>query len=222
MVVRGVFWPIFGLRCGSQLGFSCPSGPFMAAWLAKKRPKRAGEPKLVTESRAQNRPEILPTIIGRLLGRDLVTNLGFLALRGLFWQLRSRKRHRRAGTPKLVTKSRHKNRPGNPLTGILTLSGCLYTLGFLIFDRPEIVDFGGLGGPGRPGDLPKRWGASVSRLPGAAQTPQIDDLRSVKKSYIRNLGVGRRLGWQHTPRLGSLPGVSSGGSLEKGRKLGIS
>jgi len=27
------------------------------------------------------------------------------------------------------------------------------------FDRPEIVDFGGLGGPGRPGNLPKGWGA---------------------------------------------------------------
>ena len=25
---------------------------------------------------------------------------------------------------------------------------------------PEIVDFGGLGGPGRPGNLPERWGAS--------------------------------------------------------------
>ena len=26
-------------------------------------------------------------------------------------------------------------------------------------DRPGIVDFGGLGGPGRPGNPPKRWGA---------------------------------------------------------------
>ena len=30
----------------------------------------------------------------------------------------------------------------------------------------------------------------VSRPPGAAQTPQIDDFRPVKKSYIRNPGVG--------------------------------
>ena len=35
-------------------------------------------------------------------------------------------------------------------------------LGFLymIFYRPEIVDFGDLGGPGRPGYLPKKWGAN--------------------------------------------------------------
>ena len=29
----------------------------------------------------------------------------------------------------------------------------------MIFDRPEVVDFGALGGPGRPGNPPKRWGA---------------------------------------------------------------
>jgi len=28
--------------------------------------------------------------------------------------------------------------------------------------RPEIVDFGSLGGPGRPGNLPKSWGSSPS------------------------------------------------------------
>jgi len=62
--------------------------------------------------------------------------------------------------------------------------------------RPEIVDFGGLAGPGRPGNLPKRWGAKSptfleGRPPGAPQGLKIDDLRSVKKSYIENLGVSR-------------------------------
>ena len=48
----------------------------------------------------------------------------------------------------------------------------------------------GLGGPGRPGDLPKRRGAhfwKISRAPGAAQAPEIDELRPVKKS---SLGFG--------------------------------
>ena len=40
------------------------------------------------------------------------------------------------------------------------------------------------GGGLRP---PPFW--KVLRPPGAAQTPKIDDLRSVKKSYIKNLGV---------------------------------
>ena len=34
----------------------------------------------------------------------------------------------------------------------------VFNIGF--FDRPEIVDVRGLGGPGRPGNLPKRSGAS--------------------------------------------------------------
>jgi len=29
---------------------------------------------------------------------------------------------------------------------------------------PEIADFGDLGGPGRPEDLPNRWGASPSTI----------------------------------------------------------
>ena len=37
--------------------------------------------------------------------------------------------------------------------------------------------------PGRPGNLPKRWG--VSRPPGAAQIPKIDDSRSLNISYKR-------------------------------------
>ena len=37
------------------------------------------------------------------------------------------------------------------------------------------------------GRRPHFW--KVSRPPGAAQTPKIDDLQSVKKSYIKNLGV---------------------------------
>ena len=51
-------------------------------------------------------------------------------------------------------------------------------------------DFGGLGGPGRPGNLPKRWGAKpptfMEGFPaaGAAQTPKIDDFRSAKKIYV--------------------------------------
>ena len=64
------------------------------------------------------------------------------------------------------------------------------------FDRPEIADFGGLGGPGRPGNLSKRSGASPPTVskglcgpPGAAQTPKIVDVRSVKKPCIKNLGV---------------------------------
>jgi len=49
--------------------------------------------------------------------------------------------------------------------------------------------------PGRPGKLPQSWGASpppfwrVSRLPGAAQTPKIDDFRSGKEPYIESPGV---------------------------------
>ena len=64
--------------------------------------------------------------------------------------------------------------------------------------KTEIVDFGGLGGPGRPGYLPKRWGTSpphlFGRFPGrpAAQTPKIDDFRSVQKLYIRNPAVSLR------------------------------
>jgi len=65
----------------------------------------------------------------------------------------------------------------------------------MIFDRPEIVDYGGLGGPGRPGNLPKRWGAKpptfLEGLPAAraAQTSKIDDFLSAKIPYIKNLGV---------------------------------
>jgi len=50
--------------------------------------------------------------------------------------------------------------------------------GFLIHDflgRPEIVDFEGLGGPGRPGEPPKRWGASpptfLGGFPAAGSCP---------------------------------------------------
>ena len=44
-------------------------------------------------------------------------------------------------------------------------------------DRESSI-LGVLGGPGRPGNLPKRW--------GAAQTPKIDDFRSVEKSCVKN------------------------------------
>ena len=50
------------------------------------------------------------------------------------------------------------------------------------FDRLEIVDFGGLGGPGRPGTLPRRWGASppifVGRFPAAGGRPNPQNQRS--------------------------------------------
>ena len=64
-----------------------------------------------------------------------------------------------------------------------------------MFDRPEIVDFGvwaALGGPGRPGNLPQRWGAKPPTFvegspacPGPPRPRKIDDLRSVKNSYIK-------------------------------------
>ena len=47
--------------------------------------------------------------------------------------------------------------------------------------RPEIVDFGGLGGPGRPGNLPKRWGASpptfLEGFPAARGRPDLQNRR---------------------------------------------
>jgi len=55
-----------------------------------------------------------------------------------------------------------------------------------------------LGGPGRPGNLPKRWGAKPPNLfgrfpgrPGPPRPLKIDDLRSLKKSYIKNLGAAK-------------------------------
>ena len=40
-----------------------------------------------------------------------------------------------------------------------------------LFDRTEIVDFGGLGGPGRPGNLPKRRGFEHGFFPAPPQFP---------------------------------------------------
>ena len=48
--------------------------------------------------------------------------------------------------------------------------------------RPEIVDLGGLGGPGRPGNLPKKWGASpptfLEGIPSARGRPDHQNRRS--------------------------------------------
>ena len=71
--------------------------------------------------------------------------------------------------------------------------------GFLISDfltdRKSSI-FGGLGGPGQPGNPPRRWGGEAPHLfgrfpgrPGPPRGPKIDDFRSVKKSYITNTGV---------------------------------
>ncbi len=65
----------------------------------------------------------------------------------------------------------------------------------LFLGRPEVVDFGGLGGPGGPNNHAKIWRlcpsyfCMVSRAPGAAQTPKIDDFRPAQKSCIKNLSV---------------------------------
>ena len=51
--------------------------------------------------------------------------------------------------------------------------------------RGKILDFRGLGSPGRPGNPSKRWGAKLPHLfegfpgrPGPAQTPTIQDFPS--------------------------------------------
>ena len=66
-------------------------------------------------------------------------------------------------------------------------------------DRPEIVDFSGSGRPRAARKPLKKCGGRspspfrrVSRPPGAAQTPKIDDFRSVEKSYLKNLGAALR------------------------------
>ncbi len=62
-------------------------------------------------------------------------------------------------------------------------------------DRPEIAIFWGLDGPGGRENPFKRWGAKRSTLlqgfpgVGAAQTPNIDDFRSVDKPCLKNPNV---------------------------------
>ena len=64
---------------------------------------------------------------------------------------------------------------------------------FLADRKSSILGF--WAAPGGRETFQKRWGAKPptflegSRPPGAAQIPKIDDLRSVKKSYIKNPGV---------------------------------
>jgi len=59
------------------------------------------------------------------------------------------------------------------------------------FDRPEIVDFWGLGGPGWPGNLPKRWGASpptfLEGFPAARGRPDPQNRRFRVGQKIRYL-----------------------------------
>ena len=52
------------------------------------------------------------------------------------------------------------------------------------FDQQEIVDFWGLGGPGGRQTFQQGGGGHFARPFGAAQTPTIDDCRSVKKLCI--------------------------------------
>ena len=59
----------------------------------------------------------------------------------------------RPGPPRTSTCT--KNQPRRPL-----LRQFRWVFNIWFFDRQEIVDFVDLGGPGRPGNLPKGWGAS--------------------------------------------------------------
>ena len=84
----------------------------------------------------------------------------------------------------------------------------LSTPGFLIYDfltdRKSSI-WGVLAAPGGRETLQKGWGRSpppfwkVSRPPGAAQTPKIDDFRSVKKSFslIKHDHLGRSNATSH-------------------------
>ena len=54
---------------------------------------------------------------------------------------------------------------------------------YVFFDRLGIVDFGGLGGSGRPGNLPKRWGGAkpptiLEGFPAARDRPSSQTRRS--------------------------------------------
>ena len=82
---------------------------------------------------------------------------------------------------------------------VVPMSVCDFVhLGFLIYDfltdRKSSI-LGVWAAPGGRDSFQKDGGlrpppfCKVSRPPGAAQTPKIDDLRSVKKSYIKTLGV---------------------------------
>jgi len=90
------------------------------------------------------------------------------------------------------------------------------TPGFLaqFFGRPEIVDFWGVwAARGGRETFQKAGGRSpppfwkLSRPPGAAQTPKIDDFRSVKKSCVRNL-EGFLLSWLRNRAMVLSPGGS--------------
>ena len=72
---------------------------------------------------------VVRELSGRFSGRNLVTKWCFNGSLCLFWPLRGQKRH---GEHHLVTKFRPENRPESPLTTILTLSGCLYSVDELV------------------------------------------------------------------------------------------
>jgi len=72
----------------------------------------------------------------------------------------------------------------------------------MFFGRSEIVDFGGLGGPGRPGNLPKGGGlrpllfGGFPGRPGPPRPLKLDDLRAAKKSCVkRDVADGSREEW---------------------------
>ena len=87
-------------------------------------------------------------------------------------------------------------------------------------DRPDIIDFGGLGSPGGGETLQKGGGRGpppfwrVSRPPGAAQTPKIDDFRSVKKGIPRATPLITQLLSSLVPRAA----VPRGGSRQPARR----
>ena len=98
------------------------------------------------------------TIPGRPKNHILRTQVHFLLSDG-------RKSVRCAAAPPATMPSRCLGQPADTSRACASTGrhrpGC--TPGFLKYDffgRPEIVDFVGLGGSRRPGNLPKRWGAT--------------------------------------------------------------
>jgi hypothetical protein len=84
--------------------------------------------------------------------------------------------------------------------------------------RPDMVDFGGLGGPGGPQIHPRRWWASpppCGMVFGAAQTPTINDFRPAQKPCMKSQSVCNNASG---PEIGLQGRMSSGFYLGKPQK----